>query len=209
MENLPRTRRGRETRERILRAASELIAERGVAAVSLDDVRERAGASKSQIYLYFADRDALLAEVAGQIADEVMALQADALAGFDTMDGIRAYLDGAVALQVAREAHGGCPIGALAGQLAEHDERARLALADGFDRWEAGLRDGLTAMARRGELAEDVDVERLANQCLALIQGGLLLTQVRRDPDQLRTAADAVLALVRDAGAPDRALAAH
>ena len=47
---------------------------------------------------------------------------------------------------------GGCPIGSLAGQLAEHDEGARLELADGLDRWEAAIRDGLERMAARGEL---------------------------------------------------------
>ena len=65
MSTTPRTARGRATRERILQAATDLISERGVAGTSLDDVRELARASKSQLYLYFPDRDALLREVAG------------------------------------------------------------------------------------------------------------------------------------------------
>jgi TetR/AcrR family transcriptional regulator, transcriptional repressor for nem operon len=102
-----------------------------------------------------------------------------------------------VALQEQRNAHGGCPIGSLAGQLVEHDEGARLTLAAGFDRWEEGLRDGLEALAARGELRADADPALLARQTLAALQGGLLLTQVRRDPGQLRAAADGVLALIR------------
>jgi AcrR family transcriptional regulator len=60
--NAARTRTARRgaTRERILTSAIALIAERGVAGTSLDDAGERAQASKSQLYLYFADRDALL-----------------------------------------------------------------------------------------------------------------------------------------------------
>ena len=55
------TAKGRATRARILAAASELISDRGVAETSLDDVIERAGVSKSQLYHYFEDRAALLA----------------------------------------------------------------------------------------------------------------------------------------------------
>jgi hypothetical protein len=48
----------------------------------------------------------------------------------------------------------------------------------------------------------------LAEQTLALLQGGLLLTQVRRDPDELRAAADAALALIHAAATPKRATCA-
>jgi AcrR family transcriptional regulator len=202
MSTEPRTRPGRATRARIVRAATELVADRGVADTSLDDVRERAHASKSQLYLYFDDRDALMRAVAQATCDSVMDTQADELAGFDSLAGIKRYLDWQVALQVERQARGGCPIGSLAGQLAERDDGARLALADGFARWEQGLRDGLETMAARGELRKDADPSLLAKQTLAALQGGLVLTQVRRDPEQLRAAADAALALIRAATTP-------
>ena len=123
MSKEPRTRPGRATRARIIRAATELVAERGVADTSLDDVRERAHASKSQLYLYFDDRDALMRAVAQATCDAVMDTQADELAGFDSLAGIERYLDWQVTLQVERQARGGCPIGSLAGQLAERERR--------------------------------------------------------------------------------------
>jgi TetR/AcrR family transcriptional regulator, transcriptional repressor for nem operon len=199
MATEPRTARGRATRERILQAAAELIAERGVAGTSLDDVRERAHASKSQLYLYFADREELLRAVAETTCDAVLAGQAEVLGGFDSFEGIERYLAAVVAMQVAGGAHGGCPIGSLAGQLAEGDDVAREILAGGFRRWEAGLRVGLEQMAARGDLGSGADPVALATQTLAILQGGLLLTQVRRDPAQMRTAADAALALIRAA----------
>lgn len=196
MGNQPRTARGRATRERIVQAAAELVAERGVAGTTLDGVRERAHASKSQLYLYFSDREALLRGVAEATCDAVVDGQAGILAEFDSLTGIGCYLDALVALQVERDARGGCPIGSLAGELVERDEAAREILAGGLQRWEAGLRTGLEAMAARGELAPDADPARLANQTLTILQGGLLMTQVRRDPAQMRLAADTVLALI-------------
>ena len=162
MEKQPRTARGRATRERIVSAATELVAERGVAGTSLDDVRELAQASKSQLYLYFADRDALLRAVAESTCDTVLESQADALAGFDSITGIERYLDAVVALQVERNTPG-CPIGSLAGQLVERDEASRLILADGLERWELSLRAGLETMAARDELRPDANPSRARN----------------------------------------------
>lgn len=184
-----------------MRAATELVGERGVAATSLDDVRELAQASKSQLYLYFSDRDELLRAVAESTCDAVIDTQAEIIAGFDSLAGIAHYLDSIVGYQVERGTPG-CPIGTLAGQLGEHDEPSRLILADGLGRWEQSLTLGLQTMAARGELRPEVDPSLLATKTLMLLQGGLLLSQVRREPAQMRIAADAVLELVRAALAP-------
>jgi hypothetical protein len=104
-------------------------------------------------------------------------------------------------VQLERHAVGGCPIGSLVGQLAEHDADARAAIAAGFERWEAHLRDGLTRMKTRGKLREDADPAALATATMASLQGGLLLTQVRRDPRQLRIALNAARANLRLAAA--------
>ena len=186
MNAQPATVRGRETRERIVRAAAELVAERGVAGTSLDDVRARAHASKSQLYHYFADRDDLMRAVARAAGEDVLGGQAELFTRLDTIDGLRAWADALVTLQQTRNAKGGCPIGSLAGQLAEQDDGARLELADGLDRWETAIREGLEQMAARGELHTGADPAALAQNTLAAVQGGLLLTQIRRDPDQLR-----------------------
>jgi AcrR family transcriptional regulator len=182
----PSTEKGRATRGRILQAAAELIAERGAAAVSLEDVERAAGVGRSQMYHYFEGRDDLLRAVVDITTDAVLGAQDGLLDDLDSFDAIDRWFAALVALQDARGAVGGCPIGSLVGQLAERDEQTRAALASGFDRWEAPLVDGLTRMRERGELKADADPRTLADVTMAAIQGGLLLTQVRRDPDQLR-----------------------
>ena len=87
----------------------------------------------------------------------------------------------------------------LSEQLAESDPDARAAIAAGLDRWEAHIRDGLTRMKARGKLRKDADPAALAAATMASIQGGLLLTQVRRDPHQLRTALNAARTNLRHA----------
>ena len=60
-----------------------------------------------------------------------------------------------------------------------------------FFLWEAHLREALTRMRTRGKLGKDADPAALATATMASIQGGLLLTQIRRDPHQLRIALNA------------------
>ncbi len=182
------------TRDRIVAAASELISERGVAETSIDDVLARAGASKGQLYHYFEDRAALLRAVVLHNADGVLSLVGDPP---DSWTAIRASFDSMVELQADRRACGGCPIGALVGQLAEVDEEARLALAASFDRWEARLRDGLRSMQLQEKLDPSADPAELATATLAAIQGGLVLTQTRREPAQLAIALEAAYAHLR------------
>jgi TetR/AcrR family transcriptional repressor of nem operon len=183
---LPKTEKGRATRGRILQAAATLVAERGAASVSLEDVEARAGVGRSQMYHYFEDRDDLLRGVVDTTTDAVLGAQDGLLDELDSFEGIDRWFAALVALQEDRGATGGCPIGSLVGQLAERDEETRAALVSGFERWERPLREGLERMREGGTLRADAPVETLADVVMAALQGGLLLTQVRRDPEQLR-----------------------
>jgi len=197
----PATAKGRATRERIVQAAAVLVAEKGVAGVSLDDVRARTGASRSQLYHYFEDRDDLIRAVVEATADAVLGRQDELFGHLDSWAGIDRWFEFMVQHQIERQARGGCPIGSLAGQLAESDPKARAAIAAGFDRWEAHVREGLTRMKAHGKLRKDADPAALATATMASIQGGLLLTQVRRDPHQLRIALNAARNNLRVAAA--------
>jgi AcrR family transcriptional regulator len=197
MGQFPATTKGRATRERILQAGAGLVAEKGAAGMSLDDVSAKTGASRSQIYHYFEDRDDLVRAVIDVTTENVLGIQGDLLDGLDSWAGISRWFDALVAFQVERQACGGCPIGSLAGQLAERDPQARAAIAAGLTRWETHLRDGLTRMKAHGKLQANADPDELATATMASLQGGLLLTQVRRDPNQLRIALNAARANLR------------
>ena len=181
-------------------AASTLIRRRGLAETSLDDIIREAGASKSQLYHYFEDRSSLLRAVVERNADSVLG----ELPPLGSWSAIRAWFDAMVGLQVERDARGGCTIGALVSQLAEADEEARVALAEAFARWQAHLASGLRELQNTGRLARRAPIEQLATAGLAAIQGGLVLTQTTRDPQQLATALDGAYAYLRSYATPPR-----
>ncbi|MFE5140650.1 TetR/AcrR family transcriptional regulator [Streptomyces fagopyri] len=187
----PLTPKGRATRERIVAAAARLMYERGLTEATLEDVRAAAGVSGSQIYHYFADKQALLLAVIEFQTAAVLELQEPHFARLDTMDGLRGWRDSLVDYQRRLQCRGGCPIGTLGSEVAESNPEARLAVASGFLRWESAIREGLTAMHTRGEL--DAAPEDLALATLAALQGGLLLTQIQREVRPLEVALDTML----------------
>lgn len=187
------TRKGRATRERIVTAAAELMFERGVRGTTLEDVQVAAGVSSSQIYHYFRDKRALVSAVIGAQTDAVLDAQRPLLDRLDSVAGLRRWRDLVVGLQHERQCEGGCPIGSLAGELAETDPAARADLAAGFARWDAAIRAGMRAMHERGELRAEANPDQLATALLVALQGGLLLTQVRRDTAALEAGLDTVI----------------
>jgi TetR/AcrR family transcriptional regulator, transcriptional repressor for nem operon len=196
MPGEPRTGRGRASRERIVERAAELFAERGVAGTSLDEVLAAAGAGKSQLYHYFRSRDELVEAAVGLRCAQVLAGLTQALGRVASLAGLERALAGFVA---GFEQMGlpGCPIGSLAAQVAELNEGARLQAAAAFDAWEQLFAGALERMRARGELRADASPAALAAALLASIEGGMVLSQARKDPASLHIAVEAGLAQVR------------
>jgi TetR/AcrR family transcriptional repressor of nem operon len=189
------TPKGERTRSRIVEAAAQLISERGVAGATLDDIRSRAGVSGSQLSHYFAGKDELVQAVIDYQAGTITGNQQQADLG--RPEGLQAWRDSVIAQVKSSEGKGGCPLGSLAGQLAETDAQARALIAAGFGQWSAAISDGLRRLHDTGHLPNGTDPDDLAVTLLAALQGGLLLAQVQRDTRPLETAIDTLLELAR------------
>ena len=175
--------------------AAELFAARGIAATTVDEVIAAAGAGKGQFYHYFRSRDELAAAAVGYRCAQVIAGLTEALDGVSSLAG----LDQALAAFIAGfEQMGmpGCPIGTLAAEVAGRNEEARLQAAAGFDAWERLLADALERIRQRGELRANAEPAALATGLLASIEGGMVLSQARRDAASLRVAVEAGLSRV-------------
>src|SRR6266700_418015 len=196
MPGEPKTGRGRASRERIVERAAELFAEQGIAATSVDEVLAAAGAGKGQFYHYFRSRDELAAPAVRHRCSQVVAGLTQALGGVSALAGLQQVLAGFVA-GFEQMGMPGCPIGTLATEVAGRNEAARLQAAAGFDAWEQLLAGALERMRQCGELRADAAPAVLATGLLASIEGGMVLSQARKDMASLRIAVDTGLAQVR------------
>ena len=92
----PTTARGRRTRQRIVDAAAEVVAEKGAVGASLDEVGARAAASRSQLYHYFDDKADLLRAVAEATIESVLGGQRELFAELGSWDGLVNWMDALV-----------------------------------------------------------------------------------------------------------------
>jgi AcrR family transcriptional regulator len=177
-ENLPVTQRGRATRDRIVGAAAEVLMTEGLTGFSVDQVRQIASVSGSQLSHYFADKDALIhAVIARQIEVLLDFHRQPALRDLDTFDDYEQWVE--LTMQFSRRKLRTQPVptfGALAGQLSKHDQNTRELLAKGYQQWSAIFRRGLTRMKRNGLLVDSANPATLANVLMSAHEGATLLS---------------------------------
>ena len=184
----PSTQHGRDIRARIVSVAARLMYERGVAATSVDRVLSESATGKSQFYHYFSGKDELVSEVLRHQLERILADE-DRLR-LESWADAEAWLAAVVAGQQARHFRG-CPLGSIAGEAAEQSDRLRAAASQAFAQWEAALALKLGVMRSRGLLHEDADVHSLGETLVAILQGGYVLSSIKRDIRPMRHAAQA------------------
>ncbi|MFI5713813.1 TetR/AcrR family transcriptional regulator [Kribbella sp. NPDC051620] len=171
------TAKGAATRQRIVEGAAQLIRERGVANVGLDDIRASTATSKSQLFHYFPDgKGDLLVAVARYEAEQVIADQLPQLGDLTTWRKWQAWRRRVIQIYDAQRA--ACPLSALTAQLGTADPATTREIIDGLtDEWAGYLAKGVQALKDSGEIDARVDVLKAANAILAAVTGGATLLQ--------------------------------
>jgi AcrR family transcriptional regulator len=151
----PLRRDAERNRQRILRAARTVFAERGLA-VTMDEIARRAGVGVGTVYRRFPDKDLLIEALFDQRIDELVALAEAARDHADPFAGLAQFLDSFLAVQAADRGLKDVLLGTPRGESRVAHARDRI----------APVVDELVARARAGgDLRGDV-----APSDLALIQ---------------------------------------
>jgi TetR/AcrR family transcriptional repressor of nem operon len=161
----------KETRERILGAASRLFREHGIAAVGLAKIMAEADLTVGTFYTHFKSKEVLVQETLRRSLQSRNAELAEALRNGDLEVAIRAYLS-----PEHRDAPGiGCPTAALASEVARHPRATRRTFASETGESLQVLAECLSM--RRGKKASRAD----AAAFLGLLVGTLQLARATAD----------------------------
>jgi len=164
-----------------------------VAGTSLDAIMTASATSRSQLYHYFVDKDALISEVIKTQLGRVIAEQEPRLREVSSWDGLQRWCDHLVATTRATQGVGGCPLGSLVSELADRSDSARHELVRSFAEWQSYLSNGFAVMRDNGELVPEADVDELALTMMSALQGGLLMAQTTRSARPLELALNMAL----------------
>jgi AcrR family transcriptional regulator len=194
------TAKGAATRERIVHAATDLILERGVGGMTLDEIRAGTATSKSQLFHYFPEgkRD-LVAAIAALQSSRVLAAQRPWIDHLDSWESWQGWRDAVVA-HYAGLTHLYCSITALVNELTPADPGLAATVGEHADRWCEQLASGVRRMVENGHIGAGADPDRLALMVFTALQGGLLVMQAKNSIVPLEAALDGALLALRSAG---------
>jgi TetR/AcrR family transcriptional repressor of nem operon len=191
----------RDTRERILAVARDLVHGASLAQVSTEDVCRAAGVHKGSLYHYFSSKEALGSAVLDRNWGMMQALLEEAFADdVPPLGRIDRFVDGFVRmLTLMRERFGatpGCPLGGLAAEVAGHGDEGRAQAGRIMHGWMAYFATAVSEARGRGDVPADVDPAVAATRVLALMQGLALLAETQDDPQVMLTAKAGIRLLV-------------
>ncbi len=166
-----------ENHARIVDSAARLLRERGIDNTAVADVMQAAGRTHGGFYRHFGSKDDLV-EAALHVAFSQIEAMLDHLNGTGSTDALAAFR--AHYLSDAHCAHPGqgCPIAALAGDLARAGEAQKAVFGAGVQRVAAGIAAGLSGSP--GERRTQ------ALRHLAMLTGAVTIARAS-DPDTART----------------------
>lgn len=181
-----------DSKERLVTAMSDLMWERGYAATSPREVRERSGVGQGSMYHHFpGKRELALAALERNCATLLPATEALLSAAGDPMEKLQNYLSR------EHQALKGCKVGRMTQDpLVAADPVLLGPVREAFAAVHAGLVTVIREAIAMGELRDDLDPDALASLMAATLQGGYVLAIAAQDPrpfDEARAGARQLL----------------
>jgi len=170
-----------DARTKIILAAMDLFWMKGFNSTSIADILSRTQLNSGSLYHVFPGKQDVLIGVLEAYRDGIGdMLLAPAWAGVDDpIEKIFALLAAYRRMIVESDCTYGCPIGSLALELHEPDEKVRELLAVNFRNWVGAIRGCLEDANAR--LPADGDKQALAEFVLTTMEGGVMQARTHRD----------------------------
>ena len=189
--------KGTATRLRIIRTAADLFHKQGVGATSQDEILEASRASKGQFYHYFGNKEGLVHEVLQNYIEGVKTGTSPVNYEIDSWDDLERWFASQIELQKKFRMTRGCPFGTVGNGVTEKDELIRQDLSHLFEIVKNKLRVFFIREKAQGRLAADADEDRLADFCIATVQGAMLMGKVKRSAQPVEAVVREALAHLR------------
>jgi TetR/AcrR family transcriptional regulator, transcriptional repressor for nem operon len=197
--------RGAETRQRILQVAADLFHKQGVRATSPDEIIEASRTGKGQFYHYFRSKEGLIHEVLRTHLEAIKSGTAPVKYDITSWQSLEQWFLSQMELQKSFAMTRGCPFGTVGNEVTENDELIRQDLSLIFEVVRNKLAAFFIREKARGGLVADADEGRMADFCIATVQGAMLLGKIKRDSQPVETTVREALAhLKRYAVTPGR-----
>lgn len=176
------------TRDRILDTANALVLGRGFAATSLDHLVEQAGITKGAFFHYFKSKADLAEALVERFAAQDLALLGEVFGRAEKLspDPLQQVLIVLGLVEEMFEAQEGPVTGCLFASYCYQNElmtENNLRVINGnFAVWRRTFADRFNRAAAERNMAQDVDIDGLADMATVMFEGAYILAKCQNDP---------------------------
>lgn len=185
------TRKGSETRDRILDAAESAVLEKGFAGTAIDELIAVVGITKSGFFYHFKDKGELARALLVRYVEREDALFSEIFRRADELneDPLHGFLVGlkmlAEILSDLPNGHPGCLVASYCYQDRLFDRDVRELNTAAVIGWRRRFLDRLETIASIYRPRADVDLGDVADMLSVVADGGIILSKVINDPGAL------------------------
>lgn len=180
--------KGEKTRERILDVAYDAIIQKGFAATSIEELVEAAGITKSGFFYHFRDKNDMARQLLARFLSEDEAIidtltqRAKELSD-DPLQSLLIFLNLYAQLMDDMETlHPGCLVATITYQDRLFDSEVRRMNSEYLLRMRRRFATWLQRIAERYPPRAEVDLDALADNLTAVVEGAIILSKALNDP---------------------------
>jgi AcrR family transcriptional regulator len=183
--------RANNSKERILQSAEAIVLQNGFAGTTIEHVIDKAAISKGGFFYHFEDKNELAkalvtryirmdTEVFLTLSERADTLSEDPLQR--TLIFLNLFTEMVVGLT---DLHPGCLVASFVYETGQLSDEIREIMHDGMLEWREIIKTRLTEISKIYTPRTDVSVEKLADNFLAHLEGGIILARVYKDNQAL------------------------
>lgn len=186
------TRKGEQTRERILSTASELVVKNGFASTSIRDLVQASGVNRGSLYFHFPGKDDLGVAVLERGRQRFLEFVRTSLRGDSPGERLDNFFESALKTQSSTGFVGGCLWGNTALEMSDSEEHERYieVVRSVFEGWICLIEEVIEHAQGCGQVRDDIPAETLARQVVATMEGGIMFSRLAHDPGPFRNCLD-------------------
>lgn len=183
--------KGKQTRDRILRIAEQLILSRGIAGTAIEDIINQAAISKGGFFYHFDSKDDLALKLLERYREEEALMlsgifdRAEELSD-DPLQQMLIFLKLlSEALTNLEDVHPGCLVASFTYESQHVNDEVRALTAECVLDWRRLFQRQIDKINARYEPAIDVSSEDLADLLSSILEGGIVVSRALDKPEIL------------------------
>ncbi|MCU1311492.1 MAG: TetR family transcriptional regulator [Candidatus Angelobacter sp.] len=187
----------RNTKLRMINSALDLFHRFGVNGTSVDQVLEKSKTGKSQFTHYFKTKEGMVSCVIQYLHEMIQTGQTPTGYDIKSWRDFESWFQKYIDFQESVGCERSCPIGTIGGDLTSENKKARSDVLQ-FLEWSRGkLKTFFLERKAAGELIPEARPQELADFCISIMQGGMLLNKMRRDTEMFKNSSSLAIKYIR------------